>query len=549
MGLPLLSALAAIFRIIVKDPALVFVWALFSLIMALGQAFAKFVIAHGSQAHYEAMDKWDPLTDVSGADLPLIGRVVVPLLLVVSIAFYQATLNRAVMPSPDGDAGFAQACVRELKRFGSIVLLYAILAGVGLATGPLLDLGWTAAHARGMAGFDPTICFFLNCFLLTKLSLVSPAAYDTGRMGFAESWRLTNRHGRLIFLMLLVCALAAVVMELIVVSGVHQSDMVTGGKDTPTRSDVSSVGAFLQSSGLRWNLLRSALNALFWPIILAPLPAVYVKLSGRPESAPGKAPTPARRGFAIAMLATVVAVVLVLGFFGLSFMGQVGGKMHFAQTLSCSDLGRKAAAAQAIAKCDALLQSPDMVGPSRGQVLRYRGEDYRDEGDNARALTDLTEADRLDPKEFHTLQDLGDVHEAVGDYATAAGDYKRLFVAAPDMIYPMMDRCSDEAHDGKDLAKARTDCEAVVGVRPREPQSLDGAAVVALKQSRFQDAWADFDAAARVEPNDARHLYGRGLAAIDLGRAADGHADLAAAAKIDPRIAGTFSGWGLKPSS
>jgi tetratricopeptide (TPR) repeat protein len=71
--------------------------------------------------------------------------------------------------------------------------------------------------------------------------------------------------------------------------------------------------------------------------------------------------------------------------------------------------------------------------------------------------------------------------------------------------------------------------------------------MVAIKQERWQDAWADYDRAVRLQPSSAHALYGRGIAALRLGRAAEGAADLAAAQRLDQAIAETYSRYAVEP--
>jgi Flp pilus assembly protein TadD len=71
--------------------------------------------------------------------------------------------------------------------------------------------------------------------------------------------------------------------------------------------------------------------------------------------------------------------------------------------------------------------------------------------------------------------------------------------------------------------------------------------MVALKQSRFQDAWNDYDAAMRINPEGPSWVYGRGIAALRLGRTEEGRADIARAQALNAEVARYYAGLGIRP--
>lgn len=97
-----------------------------------------------------------------------------------------------------------------------------------------------------------------------------------------------------------------------------------------------------------------------------------------------------------------------------------------------------------------------------------------------------------------------------------------------------------------DLEAAIAQCTKSIALDP-DPNTLDSRGLVWLQRGEWAKAASDYDAAIVVRPRMASSLYGRGLARKRLGDAAGSTADFAAAARIDRWIGETYAGYGLKP--
>lgn len=106
-------------------------------------------------------------------------------------------------------------------------------------------------------------------------------------------------------------------------------------------------------------------------------------------------------------------------------------------------------------------------------------------------------------------------------------------------------RCWARALAGKDLDKARTDCDAAVRAVRSNPSFLDSRGLVALRQGDNAGAIADFTAALAINPRLAWSLYCRSLAEKRLGQGPESARDLAAALSIDKRLPDRAKRYGL----
>jgi tetratricopeptide (TPR) repeat protein len=135
------------------------------------------------------------------------------------------------------------------------------------------------------------------------------------------------------------------------------------------------------------------------------------------------------------------------------------------------------------------------------------GIDYRQEGDNDRAIAEYDEAIRLDPDYTNAYTNRGNVWHDKGDYDRAIADYSAAIRLAPNDTAAFFNRGLTYA--------AKDDLERAI---------------------------ADLSETIRLAPNHARALYVRGVARHDRGDAAGGDADIAAAKAIDADVARAFAG-------
>jgi len=151
------------------------------------------------------------------------------------------------------------------------------------------------------------------------------------------------------------------------------------------------------------------------------------------------------------------------------------------------------------------------------------------------------------PDGYEVLDRRASVNLALRRFDAAIADADLAAELSPETAEYHNQRCWTRAVADRDLDVARAACDRSLALAPDKAHVLDSRALVAFRQSRFSDAWADYDAAYRLDGRRAGYLYGRGLAALKLGRRAEGQADIAAARGMDATVAEDYAEYGLRP--
>jgi hypothetical protein len=166
-----------------------------------------------------------------------------------------------------------------------------------------------------------------------------------------------------------------------------------------------------------------------------------------------------------------------------------------------------------IGSCTALIQSSQETANIRAFAYNNRGLAWRAKGDNDRAITDYSEAIRLDPKKAEYLNN----------------------------------RCWARAIAGREPPLAVADCTEASRIARNDANVMDSRGFTYLRLSQLNDAVADYDEALKLNPKQAGSLYGRGLAKLTKSDRVGGEADIAAAKAIQADIAEEFARYGVAP--
>lgn len=302
-------------RLLTREPRTWLVWGALYLAFSLGLGVLMVVTAGPALMQIMALQGTRP---DPAASLALMGRLApaYSLTMAASLVFYAvafAAVNRAVLrPAPGGLAHLALGG-DELRQLIVLVLLGLVLLGVyiaavvvGVVVGVVLALAAAASHVGGSAttgGLAALLIVILVLgvlgavlFVMTRLSLASPLALDTGRIDLGASWRMTRGRFWAVFGTYVLAWLVSVVI-LIGVGVVFAVVAVTTGGGLKAagvlfRPDMSSLQTYFGPLQVAWMVVNAVMAPVLFALALGAPAGVYAQLRG---SLPATAvpPTPA----------------------------------------------------------------------------------------------------------------------------------------------------------------------------------------------------------------------------------------------------------------
>jgi len=211
--------------------------------------------------------------------------VILPLSLACNAVLY-AAMNRIVLRPADDAAGYLRLGVAELRQLGLQVLLGLLFFGLYVLA--VFVCAGLIAMARGVGALLAVLTAAVSVcglvFLGVRLSLASPATFQTARIDLAASWSLTKgRFWPILGTYLLAFVLVIVVVVLAgIVTGVVAILVSQGaGASAPAAGEVFTLAAL--STPAQWvpMVLNAAVGALMWPVFLTPPAAIYQQLIAR----------------------------------------------------------------------------------------------------------------------------------------------------------------------------------------------------------------------------------------------------------------------------
>lgn len=283
-----------------------------------------------------------------------------------------------------------------------------------------------------------------------------------------------------------------------------------------------------------------------------------------------------KSGFRIAA-ATLAALGVVMAFSTTCAKAQTQADIDH-----CVNKERAFAPDLEVKGCTAAIKSGRWAGADLAWAYRNRGLAYSYARDFDRAIADLEQSIKLDPKPAITHLSLGNVFAAKGDMARAIASVDRAieldpkYASAYNVRGIMLDRtgaydraiadlvkatelnpteprffnslCWTRAAKGRDLEQALADCNKAIAMLPEGQNGyvLNSRGTVQFKLGAYDKAIGDFSAAIAQNPQDADSLYARGIARLRAGDRSGGAADVAAAKLINPEVADPWTVVGVK---
>jgi len=173
---------------------------------------------------------------------------------------------------------------------------------------------------------------------------------------------------------------------------------------------------------------------------------------------------------------------------------------------------------------------------------------YAGKGDMSRAITSLDRAIEIDPKFATAYNDRGIMYDHKGDYDRAVADLVKATELNPTEPRYFNSLCWARAAAGRDLQKALEDCNKAAALAPQAENGyvMNSRGLVQFKLGAYDKAIEDFSTAIAQDPKDADSLYARGISRLRAGDRSGGAADVAAAKLINPDIADPWTAVGVK---
>jgi len=185
-----------------------------------------------------------------------------------------------------------------------------------------------------------------------------------------------------------------------------------------------------------------------------------------------------------------------------------------------------------IPACTRLIEKGPKAG--RAGAFHNRGIAHAAKGDLKRAISDVSEGIRLDPRPAYRYQERGELHHRDGNYTLAVDDLSKAIALDPSRAFRYHSR-ANALRDYGDLDRAVADYSEAIrrDPTPRAFRFYSRAVAYALLD-RHEEAISDFSRVLELEPGNASALVERSLAHLKNGDAQRARADLDAAAAVDP---------------
>ena len=164
-----------------------------------------------------------------------------------------------------------------------------------------------------------------------------------------------------------------------------------------------------------------------------------------------------------------------------------------------------------------------------------RGVVYYDKNDYYKAISEFTEAIRLNPNYAEAYYKRGAAYGKKGDYDIAMSDFNDAIRLNPNYAEAYTGRCVAYTEKG-DLNKAISDCNQAIRLNPKLAKTYyyynRGNAY--SKKGDYDRAISDYNEAIRLKPNFAGAYYNRGVTYGKKGDYDKAIADYESALRIDP---------------
>jgi tetratricopeptide (TPR) repeat protein len=189
-----------------------------------------------------------------------------------------------------------------------------------------------------------------------------------------------------------------------------------------------------------------------------------------------------------------------------------------------------------IAACTRAINSGRWVGSGLGWAYINRGNAYRSKGDNDRAIADLNEAIRLDPKSAMAFNIRAGTYHQKGDNDRALTDLNEAIRLDPKLAVAFNNRGNAYSNKG-DNDRAIADYNEAIRLDPKLANVYYNRGRAYSDKGDNDRAIADLNEAIRLDPKYVKAYFKRGRLYLHRGSLAKAQADFKQANELNPRDA------------
>ncbi|XGB38463.1 MAG: tetratricopeptide repeat protein [Cyanobacteria bacterium LVE1205-1] len=171
------------------------------------------------------------------------------------------------------------------------------------------------------------------------------------------------------------------------------------------------------------------------------------------------------------------------------------------------------------------------------------GKKKYNQGDFLGAISDYSEAIRIDPNYAKAYNNRGFAKDKLKDYQGAISDYSEAIRIDPNFAYAYNNR-GNAKDELKDYKGAISDYSEAIRIDPNFAYAYNNRGIAKRKLKDYKGAISDYSEAIRIDPNDTDYYYNRGNAKRKLKDYKGAISDYSEAIRIDPNNANAYNNRG-----
>jgi len=226
---------------------------------------------------------------------------------------------------------------------------------------------------------------------------------------------------------------------------------------------------------------------------------------------------------------------------GLALAGSVRAQTPAQDDAFCA--GTAGTSEQRLAACTRAITSGQLSREALARTFYNRGIEWSDARDHDRAISDYSEAIRLNPQDASSFYNRGNSWRAKGDGDKAIADYTDAVRLNPRHASAYNNRGLAWA-DRREYDRAIADYTDSLRVDPQHSSAYNNRGNAWRDKGDPDRAIADFNEAIRINPQYALAYSNRGLARADRREYGAAIADFDQAIRLNPQYANAFNNRG-----